>query len=153
MSLIIFSSCSMKAAIWDGSVSFILASVSRLLTSIGNFRRAILASSTFLGIEGSSLPLSITTPLTICDSSTVAPCILLMFMWSLSTTPSSSTISTALTIRSASGFRAFSVPFPVIAVIAILWSVSVSDALIDMPSRISCALAAAFLYPAEMTVG
>ena len=129
----------MKACICAGSVILISASTSVSLTSIALFTKAIFAFSIEVGIPGCTLSLSTITPLTNSESSIAAPSLDSILICSISTLPSSSTWFTAPTMSSAKGSLAFSVPLPVIAVIATFIKVSLSEESKEIDSKISCA--------------
>ncbi len=83
----------------------------------------------------------------------VAPSFVSSLMWSLSKSPFSSTCLTAPTTNRAKGSRAFSVPLPVMAVMATFRRVSRSSASMAMTFRISWAFSAACRYPMATMVG
>ncbi len=146
-----FSSSARKAAIWEGSVISILASISVFWTSMAASSRAILAFSTFLGMAGWTGSLSMMMPWMNSVSSMEAPVFLTIWMLSMSTFHLSllfsATAVTACTARSPRPLREPLTDFEIMDVSAMSLrdSASLMSTGVETASSTSWALAAASL--------
>ena len=156
--LIIFSSMSRNACIWFGSVICILASVSVSLISREESISSIFGPATDFGMLGWTRSLSSTMPFISSVSSILPPAFFSSFISSVSIVilmVFSITWRIASTVSFESTSLFDSVPFPVIAVCAIISRtfVSDSDTGSDIFSNTANALSLAILYPLTTTVG
>ncbi len=139
-----------------GSVICIFASTSVFLTSIAELTRAILAPDTDRGIPLWTLSLSRTIPSTSALSLIEPPCFFWILMSSTSTTvcsaPVWATAITASTLMSARNSLTAPALFPVSAVLATSFRMSLSTCS-AWESIKSEAFSAASLKPSQITVG